>query len=415
MTIRMTGKYFKAISDYVAAISFEENWRISLASPQFDALGDAVCKIHGKHLSERDARIALLHAIFDCMQGRGGADQLPVAPELQDEIRTKLTDALRDLIESLPWAMCVKFPLPGLASLAQFEIRISDSILLRNGLVDDPAPDTDGFNSLLKAALTHGQHAQLRVSVQGFSDSDPGGTAVSQAISLAKQCLYFMEAFTFQIHPFSDLPQSPAYVVLPNEKRLDLRLPETLMRHFNGMRPREVTQVDDRAGLAMKLVPGGGSVIHDPLERVRWLQRQLEPAVMFFSHRNHPDFDALGAAMEWYVDSITADNQTFAYIAACIGLEAILGYGDSPEKMDSMSPRLADRYGFLLGLGRAERESLAGEYRKMLTLRGRLVHARSARLTANERVQLHKVQDMLSKVISKEVQTMILAIPQREP
>ena len=72
--------------------------------------------------------------------------------------------------------------------------------------------------------------------------------------------------------------------------------------------------------------------------------------------------------------------------------------------MDAMSSRLCDRYGFLLGAGRNERERLSLEYRDILNLRGKLVHARSKRLTAGEREKLSQVQRMLAKVIDREIE-----------
>ncbi|ANN66100.1 hypothetical protein BAU06_07190 [Bordetella bronchialis] len=112
--------------------------------------------------------------------------------------------------------------------------------------------------------------------------------------------------------------------------------------------------------------------------------------------------------MEWYFDSITVDNQTLAYLAACIGLEALLGYGaETPDRMEAMSVRLGDRYGFLMGQDRTDREKLAAEYRDVLAVRGHLVHARKPRLTQNELDNLRKAQEMLGNVIWKEVSTLL--------
>jgi len=121
----------------------------------------------------------------------------------------------------------------------------------------------------------------------------------------------------------------------------------------------------------------------------------------YFAARSDEDFGQIAAAIEWYQDSMWAENDTFAYIAACIGLEAVLGSGE--EHLDSLSKRLADRYAFLMGKGRKEREELRAAYSSVLNLRGRLVHGKAARLDSKERPLLKKVQDLLLQLLWKEI------------
>jgi len=109
------------------------------------------------------------------------------------------------------------------------------------------------------------------------------------------------------------------------------------------------------------------------------------------------------------MDSVSAENETFGYLAACIGLEAILTAGDGADRLDNLSARLSDRYGFLMGVGAQDRKKLSDEYRSLLNLRGKLVHARRRSLKANEQDQLHRVRYMLSSVIDKEVTSLLSA------
>ena len=120
------------------------------------------------------------------------------------------------------------------------------------------------------------------------------------------------------------------------------------------------------------------------------------------------DVRALVSALEWAHDSIYTENQTLAYLAACIGMEALLGEGQDGKEsnLDQMSKRLADRYAYLMGNGRSDRKRLSAEYDEVRILRGRLVHGRKARLTVGEQATLHKAQTMLLNVIWKELRQM---------
>lgn len=327
-------------------------------------------------------------------------------------LRAGLALAIRHAIESLPWRIKVHFPLPHFTDLAPFAFEICDIIVLRQGLdgAEKDSSEKKGRNRLLdlamgKAARDAEGHAWLSIAVAGYADSDPDSVANSQAITLAKQCLYFLGTFATAMPNFhSESTDRSALVDTPSE-RVELRLPSSLRRYFCDLTPRYSQWETYETGPT--LLTGKRRAVRTPEERTAALETKLEMARRFFATRGQQDYDAVGAAIEWYVDSVTAENQTFAYIAACIGLEAVLGYGESTGRMDAMSSRLADRYGFLLGSGRAERESLTQQYKEILVLRGELVHARSKRLTGDQETKLYEVQNMLFRVIGREVATAI--------
>jgi hypothetical protein len=101
-------------------------------------------------------------------------------------------------------------------------------------------------------------------------------------------------------------------------------------------------------------------------------------------------------------DACYSDNQTLAYLAACIGLEALLGGGD--EHLDDMSRRLADRYAYMLGKARSARQMLQSDYLEILKVRGRLVHARDSRLSGDALGSLERATNMLARVIRHELE-----------
>lgn len=406
---RVNEKYRRQISAVVDSIAALNQWWDALTLGPFDSLVKSVAQIHNPWLSERDANMALLNALADCIESfdlRAAGWPLPAA--LEAEVRRAIFGKFEELITSLPWSCEVKFPLPRFDKFGQYELEISDAISIRYGLAE-PSHDGTGINSLFLSALPRGQHSQLCIKVRGYADSDPAGNAVSQAVSLAKQCLYFLATFSTSNPLYGSAQLEETYAVIP-QGRVTIRLPDTLSRYFCGLTPRPDALQVFRHEKGTSLLSGALRPAISAEERAEGLTSNLQIAKQFFSLKDHPDYRSVGAAIEWYIDSITADNQTFAYIAACIGLEAILGLGaDDKEKMEAMSSRLSDRYGFLLGVGRADREKLSRQYGEMLKLRGKLVHARLNRLNADERSKLYEVQDMLAKVIGREITTLIRA------
>lgn len=113
---------------------------------------------------------------------------------------------------------------------------------------------------------------------------------------------------------------------------------------------------------------------------------------------------AIATAIEWYMDSRLVENQTVALLEICIGLEAILG--DEGEIKD-MTNRLCDRLGFLLGKSREQRRILSEQYRKVLSLRGKLVHGKQAKLDQDGSKVLSVARDLLRDVIQHELGQLI--------
>ncbi|GAB1575375.1 hypothetical protein [Bordetella petrii] len=401
MAIRLSEKYLQQIEACVDTIQVD-NWIEVFETEAFRELRESVKKIHGTYLTDGDAGHLILSRLVEVFVGEPGPRGGAIVWEENSDLREKLIDSLRDDIQSLPWTVQVNFPLPRFNRFGDFEIKICDSLSLQTRLAP-VSPMLEGLNPLIGLVRNQG-HAWLCVTVNGYIDSLHESAAVSSAITQAKRCLYFFGGFA-AASPW-DVLQAEAFANGPRGSQA-IRLPHSLERYFGGLAPVESRLAIYDHSEGKGLLGGAFRPANTDDERCMALRDNLGVAQSFFERREHEDFDAIAAAIEWYIDSITADNQTFAYIAACIGLEALLGYGDSTERMDAMSSRLSDRYGFLLGTGRKQRDRLAEEFKQMLSLRGKLVHARSKRLTAGEQQQLHQVQNMLSKVIGKEISVFI--------
>lgn len=392
MQIRMQGKNLLVLNNFLDEIFGDELDGV-FSSHAFDCLCKHIKKWSGDVLSEDDVRqfvgAQTSNQIVELLAYRHKGRKFSAA-ELQagrESLLEKLTDELR----KLPHSCTINFSLPHFSYFSKFPIDIADSIRL---IVKDPIdPRSSGSKGLkpLEPQTILSSNVWLSITVPGYARDNPYSAATVRAVSEAKKCLYFFSRFCVfrRSHAWRDGPSAKATISSPLGET-SLSLPYGLGQMLHSLLP------DLQAESTME-------------SRTTVLKEELKLVSSFFRASSHMDYRALSAAIEWYIDSVTADNQTLAYLAACIGLEAVLGYGDSSGQMDSMSARLGDRYGWLLGEGRADREKLTEDFKSMLNLRGKLVHARVSRLSADEQQRLHDVQDMLSSVIDKEIGTMLHA------
>ncbi len=399
----MSEKYLRQIAAWAAQVRIEE-WFTSVDTAEYQTLVESVRKMHDPHLTEQDVSYFLLGRLVDSVAGVSRTRTGLLTDALNKDLRDGFCESVRGLIESLPWAIRIHFPLWQFIHFAELELKINDSISFKTNW-EGPSFTEKNANKLAPLAIARKQ-AWLSIDVKGYIAKDVETGALSNAISQVKQCLYFLSLFSWA-GLYNSQAQLVNAVATSPQLQQRVRLPHSLARYLGTLTPHyEVLKIYDTES-GKNLLNGRFRMAVNPDERAIAVQGKLRDAQEFFKRRDDPDFDAIAAAIEWYMDSVTADNQTFAYIAACIGLEALLGYGDASERMDAMSSRLCDRYGYLLGAGRNERERLSAEYRDILSLRGKLVHARSKRLTNVEQAKLSQVNQMLQNVIAKEIKVFI--------
>ena len=400
----LTDKYLRQIAAWASKVRVEE-WFAALDTEEYGTLIQSVRSIHRPHVTEQDAAYLLLGALAHCLAGPSRERRGWLTDVKNEDLRNRFCDVVRERIESLPWDIQVHFPLPRFTDFSDITIKLSESISLKTAW-DGPDSTPDAGQNMLAALVIPQKRAWLTVDVKGYIVEEAETGALSSAISQAKQCLYFLSLHSWVRSPRSQGQVVNAVATLPTSRQ-NIRLPYSLARYLGTLAPDDMSFTIYDTTTAKSLLGGELRQAITPGERASALEQKLGAARLFFARRGNADFDAIAAAIEWYMDSVTADNQTFAYIAACIGMEALLGYGETSERMDAMSSRLCDRYGFLLGAGRHERERLSREYHDILKLRGKLVHARSKRLMSVEQAKLNQVQHMLAGVIGKEIEVFI--------
>lgn len=412
--VEMKGKHLRVLEEYVSSSSFDEWLRNEDEHEPLKQLVSTVVGMDGSFLDRGDA-IELIQnqfaAFFFENQEKGLTGSL--ADPKNEHFRSAFVTKLKGEIESYPRRYILCIELPQFLDIGDAAFDLSPQLQLVCGQ-HQFAPATTRQQALANALLTANSNSTfLRIDADGFASTFPDSPAYSSCVSIAKQCAFILCAYGASKQIYQESPARATISDSATGWTLPVPLPGGLGRMFGELilNEHQLTVLDHAA-----VAGGSASLLTAPMriaqteEEVRQaVSRNVDCVIRYFAHDKSADFDSISAAIEWYQDSLYADNQTFAYLAACIGLEALLG---DAGHMDEMTNRLVDRYGFLLGRTRSERERLSKEYRKALALRGQLVHAKQQRLVGEQKQFLGKVQSMLREVIWHELQNMYRATGQ---
>lgn len=319
---------------------------------------------------------------------------------LTDALSGVLADSLASAIETFSMPYTVYFTLPGLQNFGEFTEQLSPEISIASVLKPPPqsAPTISNQNKLLALAILGDKSPHrvttLQIKRVGFASNSLHAPVTSEAISIAKRFAFVLKLSEVATTRYF---QREAQCWMVNEvtrRIIKVNLPAALAEMLGQLCFNPDIFIQVRGGLL------GPSMIADSdEEHVNCIKEQVGQVRQFFAH---PD-KAIGhihTAIEWYEDSLLSQDQTIAFISACIGLESILG---DANHIDEMTLRLADRYAFLLGGNRAEREQLSADFRVIFKTRGRLVHARVAKLGNRDLSQLNSARAMLKRCLLKEV------------
>lgn len=408
--VKLKGKHLQAVHDYVGAIVWYTDFPV-VVGPKREELLKLVTSLHPSVLTDEDVQSFLTSEAIRLLREVGSAGSMS-DPSNQAKFVQAFVGRLQERIEGLPDKYRVRISLPSFPKLERASLRITDEVRLvvANGPVGRNSDESAKLSALARAITDMHQPLQtfLEFDAIGFIDG-ADSSAAGRFLATAKQCAFLFSATGAGKFDWSESMALATYDPSPyGGTNARFELPHGVSRCFGRLKANEAdwTVYRGKPGAVSSLL-GSGRPPEDDAERLEALQSSLYPIGRFLACRDHPEFTSIAAAMEWHQDSTWADNQTFAYLAACIGLEAVMG-GDG--HMENMSRRLADRYAFLVGRGRRERDELVKQYEAVLNLRGRLVHAKTARLAAKDEALLRQAQSMLLRVIWREMHEMYRTI-----
>ncbi|MFS2135771.1 hypothetical protein [Duganella sp. Dugasp56] len=364
--IILRGKYRAAIDQFVKSTPLQRMPTIDF-NDEFDVMVNTAAKAYSRYLDVTQVTNIILDTICD-FDSRNADEDGALIGDLA-ELQKKLVDDIVAALAAFPrdYRVTLQFYPSKDWPDARYELGDNVALLFQSGR---------GF---------------LEFELTGYANSTSDTGVALTAYSKAKIFVFLAHNYLpFNSH-IGQTGQSAEARDCENNTVIKMRVPDPLARCLNGLNL-------DAHMRAKLLQPAGDAAIEVALaDGLRFVKN-------VFALEGKTGYDAIAAAIEWYEDSRFASNQTVALLSACIGLEALLR---GEEQESDLSNRLADRYAYMLGRNPTQRKELFGDYKSVLTLRGKLVHSKQARLSEEDRVILRRSQGMLKAVIKHELAALL--------
>lgn len=291
----------------------------------------------------------------------------------------KIVKSVQSLFSQYPADYHLDLPLQLFPALHEKEYQLTDSI------------------SLVSQTQQHKQHGQmftlaqgfpmptLRVKCKGYLDGKSNSSAAISGLSKVREFLYICDLYQFIVPARYGILVGvtvPAVTLDIEWESVGLKPAmggtisnSTLMGYIKTRRPN-----DDQNGL---LDP----IVLNPEETYLRLTNQTAVLRPFFDAATDDlNLRGIRAAIEWAFASETADEASMAFIQAFFSLEALLGAnpvmrnGEERGKAPgTMGDRLADRYAYLVGTTRVDRETHESQFRTLYYKRGEIVHGKTTK------------------------------------
>lgn len=232
--------------------------------------------------------------------------------------------------------------------------------------------------------------AQLSIVKRGFWRPGQENELVENFLKKSKIFAYLMHSGPMTWHPIKTRNATASIKDTHTMEVTALNLPDGMAQLMGGASINVVS-----------LLTSAGFGPSRAEDFVAAMEIQAAKLRKYFDALELPGNRRIATAIEWYEDARAVSNQTVALLELCIGLEALLG---DEESMPEMTNRLCDRFAFTLGKTPADRKILFTQYKELLGHRGKLVHAKVAKLDAKGSDSLQLGYGMLHRLISHELQ-----------
>ncbi|MNJ94512.1 hypothetical protein D3C87_122120 [compost metagenome] len=339
----------------------------------------------------------------------------------------ELVEHIVVFLESLPRKYFVFFEIPKFQKYGIPEIQLSNQLAIveTTDSFDNrylrPIEETNNDAQLLRRYKTY-----IRIAVEGFGNQSLVSACVAKAIGQLKHFVYLGTAFSvLREKGLSDLiaemyidqsdvmTRQRVHAVIcnadnPQEESYDLRLPFEVSDQLAWMQALETDlNVFGEIGNATSLLSGRPAVT--PEEKVEAIKLNfLSAATLLNIPSDIEDAKTLKTAIEWLFDSNVDKNNTFSFLQACIGLEALLG----DDKKDRVTEKLADRYSYLLGQTASDRKKYRDQFLKIYDHRSNIMHGRRAKLKGGDYKAMSSARTMLDQCIRVEIRGLLKSIRQ---
>jgi hypothetical protein len=346
-----------------------------------------------------------------------------------------ITEAKEDLVcflESLPRSYFVYFPLTSVPSIGQSELQLTPDIAIVDtafpGSIEAHLVKDEAAIGLVAAMLGRSSSVlaedtrYVRIRAWGYATESLTTDVATSALAELKHFVFISLARNI----FKDerlwgrppqlLPVVISYITPSDNDRYGVSIPEELGRFLARLQPNlEGLRYFDMSKGAY-LGAGEQRVPATPQELASAMKDHYGPSDAFLSiPRDNRDMVRVKAAIEWWIDGLTSENQTISFLQLCIGFEALLGEptdsngGRAGER--GVTERLSDRYAYLLGRTQSEREAYRAEFKKVYDRRGQIVHQRQTHLRRSEDAEACiDARRMLFNAIAEELNNVMKAV-----
>lgn len=312
--------------------------------------------------------------------------QGPVSAPENSVFKTYFCNLLTERLNSLPRTFVLRFEMPNL-SIEDIDLSVRASFKQQNrGTLAKLRPSTSEieYNNETEKKSTY-----LRIAVNGYAGLHDSTSGTSSALGHAKQVLSYLHLLKIFVPRYSWIRSAIE------------------VQGFDQGYSELIYSPEDLSRACAELVPSSRFIeiwcrgpVQPDLDRVRsTLTKILDGDEL-------DEFTPLRIALEWRLTSHFTGNDTLAFVAGCIGLEALLS--DPKENISQMTARLADRFAFQIGKNRAERQALIEKFTRVFDVRGKLVHAKQRALDSSAKEALDLLHDLLDKLLLHELRLQVL-------
>lgn len=237
--VNVKGMYLAAIEKYVSTLVLDQSL-IAKWNSEFEALQEAIVRLHGRFLSKNNA---VTIVVDECIKlkiehsDRTGA----LSDSINSDLRVSLVGRIKEYIESLPRKYTLRIGLPSFQrwGAATYQISRDIRIVIGNTPVSSGMTLAQMLKPTLRIATPDDLTTYLEFSAIGYSDGSPGSPAVSDCLSLSKQCAFMLTTHAICTR---DYAQSKAIATLIDEHTgltEELTLPDSIARCFGELVPNE--------------------------------------------------------------------------------------------------------------------------------------------------------------------------------
>lgn len=299
--------------------------------------------------------------------------------------------AIIDYLKSLPFDYQAIIPLISFKIGAKAEIEITEKIRIRfmprSEAEEFGKEERESTNPVLRALsrgfkLIEGDQVYLIIDLRGYGSSIHWSPVYIEMETIIREILVSLFAFNIISGP---VPQ--AFVrEKPGFSQFNK---DVIYAYLSKSNEKEKNPYE--LGLPFDLERWLASV-----EQIKEIEEYERKAIKYLIEDKNEETDRIKTSITWYGYSATNSNETFSYIQGVTAIEALLAVEQGP----TMSKRLADRCGFLLGKTKKTRDKFADIFSEIYKKRSEIIHGSSQNLKHEDR-ELKYQLDILNKILIK--------------